>query len=232
MIAPDTASSLKAERRFDLASAALIGVIAVLAAILAVIQMDTSQNATRAQQQAATLAADLSARIETSSVTAGQLANLTQSSLALGMQAEARMISALTAGDDGAKAIGGAEESAAQMLSADVASTAATNGGAPLDPHTAGLVTATTDDLLKELAEQNRQADLADEYGTRNKLAVFGLSVVALAGVLVGLAAVLREGPAGWFTLISAFAMSGVAIVMALLAFAGPVTLLHTVGIG
>jgi len=232
MIAPDTASTLKAERRFDLAAAGLIGAIAVLAAILAIVQVDTSQNATRAQQQAATLASNLAARIQTSSMTEAQLLNLEQASLALSMQGLGRQISALAAGDDGSQAVGAVEESTAQKLTAAIGATSKTSGASPVDPYTAGMVNASTDDLLRELAEQNRQADLANEYGARNTLAVLGLSFLALAGVLVGLAAVLREGRAGWFTIGIAALMSVAATSAALLAVAAPVWLLHNIGLG
>ena len=232
MIAPDTASGLRAERRFDLASAALIGVIAVLAAILAIVQVDTSQNATRAQQQAATLASDLGARLQTTSMTQAQILNLEQASLALGIQGLGRQISALAAGDEGAQAVGVVEQSTADKLSAAITATAGSSGGSPLDSYTASMVNATTADLLRELAEQNRQADLADEYGARNTLAVLGLSFIALAGVLVGLAAVLREGRAGWFTLSMAALMSVAAASVAVLAVAAPVWLLNNLGLG
>jgi hypothetical protein len=218
MIAPDAASSLQAERRFDLLSAILIGVVAVLAAILAVVQIDTAQNASRAQQQAASLAADLSARIETSDLAQEQLLLLSQRSLIMAMQATARQIAGLTYEDPSAAEIANAETAASSKLAAALRDTAATSGGAPLDPYTSAMIKATTIDLLAEVKEQNRQVDLANAYSDRNTQSILGLSFLALAGVLTGLGAVLREGRAGWFALASAGAMAAAAGVMAALA--------------
>jgi hypothetical protein len=205
MIAPDAASSLQAERRFDLLSAILIGVVAVLAAILAVVQIDTAQNASRAQQQAASLAADLSARIETSDLAQEQLLLLSQRSLIMAMQATARQIAGLTYEDPSAAEIANAETAASSKLAAALRDTAA-------------MIKATTIDLLAEVKEQNRQVDLANAYSDRNTQSILGLSFLALAGVLTGLGAVLREGRAGWFALASAGAMAAAAGVMAALA--------------
>jgi hypothetical protein len=218
MIAPDAASSLQAERRFDLVSALLIGVVAVLASILAVIQIDTGQNASRAQQQGATLAADLSARIETSGLVQQQLLGLTEASLALSLQGTARAIAGLTYEDSGAAQVGVEEAKAADKLKAALAATVASSGGAPLDAYSAGMVKATTADLLREVAEQNRQVDLANDYSERNTRSILGLSFLALAGVLTGLGAVLRESRPGWFALASAGTMAGAAAAMAVLA--------------
>ena len=73
MISPDAAADLRAERRFDLVAALLIGVIAMLAAVLAVIQIETAQASGRAQVEAARLTADLSARLEVSTTAQDQV---------------------------------------------------------------------------------------------------------------------------------------------------------------
>jgi hypothetical protein len=204
MIAPDAASSLQAERRFDLVSAILIGAIAMLAAVLAVVQIDTAQNASRAQQQGASLAADLSARIETSGLAQQQLLALSQESLALSMQATARQIAGLAYEDPAAAKIAAAELAASSKLAAALRATVTTSGGAPLDTYTASMIKASTADLVAEVSEQNRQVDLSNDYSDRNTRSILGLSLLALAGVLTGLGAVLREGRAGWFALASA----------------------------
>jgi len=88
-----------------------------------------------------------------------------------------------------------------------------------VDPYTAGLLNATTEQLLAELDEQNRQVDLADAGASHEQRAVLGLSVLALAGVLTGLAAVLRESRGGRISLSAACAMAAAAAVLAILAF-------------
>jgi hypothetical protein len=54
------------------------------------------------------------------------------------------------------------------------------------------------DDLRALVEQQNRLTDEATRYGNRSSRAVFGLSLVALATVLLGLAAVMgaRSGAA------------------------------------
>ncbi len=218
MIAPDSAADLRAEHRFDLLAATLIGLVAVLAAILTVVQMDTGQKSIRAQQEAAALAADLSARLETSGLVTTQLLYLKQVGLALALEGTARQIAGLQYQDEAAGIVGDQEWKAAAILDAALNATAATSGGAPVDEYTAGMLNASTKDLYAEVVEQNRQVDLADEYGNRNSQSILGLSLVALAGVLTGLGAVLREGRAGWFALVSAAVMAAASGGLAILA--------------
>ena len=221
MIAPDSAAELRAERRFDLIAAVLIGVIAMLAAVLAVIQIYASQATTRADLEAARLAADLSARISVSGqvTDSGLLAQ--QDALMLRMDAVAREIAGLQNNDAGSMAVGQAEESAADDLSATLTATSNSSGGQPLDPYTAGLVDATTAQLQTELTEQNHQVDLASTASSQARLAVLGLSLLALAGVLTGLAAVLRESRGGWIALGAACAIAASSGVFGLLAVIG-----------
>ncbi|MGD0018166.1 MAG: hypothetical protein ABSD62_02845 [Candidatus Limnocylindrales bacterium] len=211
MIAPDAAAGLRAERRFDLLAAVLIGAIAMLAAVLAVIQIGSGQTSGRAQIEAARLTADLTARLEVSAMAQNEAVVEQQGALALSLQGVGRQIAGLQYTDDGAGAIGETERQAATDLAAALAATSATSGGSPLDSYTSGLVKATTQQLWAEVNEQNRQVDIANDASGRNSRSILGLSFLALAGVLTGLAAVLREGRAGWFALLFAGAMAGAA---------------------
>jgi hypothetical protein len=217
MIAPDSAAELRAERRFDLIAAVLIGLIAVLAAILAATQTAASQTATRADVAAARLAADLSTRIAVSSQALDSSLVAQQTALMLGIESASRQLAATRSNDASALAVGAAEDQAFGKLQQAVAATSATTGGPPVDAYTAGLLKATGADLRNELAEQNRQVDLAHGASAREQRAVLGLSFLALAGVLTGLAAVLREGRAGWISLITGCAIAGGAGVLAVL---------------
>lgn len=218
MIAPDSAADLRAERRFDLIAAVLIGLIAVLAAILAATQTAANQAATRADEEAARLAADLSTRIAVSSQALDSSLGAQQTALMLGMESASRQLAAFKSGDESALAVGAAQEKAFSELQKALAATSSTTGGPPVDAYTAGLLKATTADLQNELARQNRQVDLANAASSREQTAVLGLSFLALAGVLTGLAAVLREGRAGWISLTAACTMAGCAAVLAALA--------------
>lgn len=219
MIAPDTAAELRAERRFDVIAAVLIGLIAVLAAILAATQTAASHSATRADVEAARLAADLSTRVAVSGQALDSSLGAQQLALMLGLESASRQLEAIRSNDESAQAIGAAEDQAFGKLQEAIAATSATTGGAPMDAYTAGLLKATVADLQHELAEQNHQVDLANEASSREQRAVLGLSFLALAGVLTGLAAVLREGRSGWISLIGACAMAGGAGVVAVLTF-------------
>ena len=218
MIAPDAAADLHRGSRFDVAAALLIGVVAVMAALLAVVEVSTGQQAMRAQLEAARLTTDLSAGLQASSLVDESLAAQLQWAGALSIEGASRALAGIERGDEGAQAIGAAEMDASTALSEALTATAATAGGPPLDAYTSRLVLATTDELTAEVNEQNRQVDLADDANTRNTRSVLGLSFLALAGVLTGLGVVLRESRAGWFTLLAATGMLTAAGTMAILA--------------
>lgn len=217
MISPDAAADLRAERRFDMIAAILIGAIAVLAAILAVMQISYNQQATRADVKAARLTTDLSARISASTEASDWAYASAQGALAFKMDALAHSLAALEMGDAGAGAVAKAQGDASVTLASALAATAATIGNAPLDAYAAGLLTSTTPQLLTQLAEQNRQVDLANSASSREQTAVLGLSFLALAGVLTGLAAVLRESRPGWIALLTAVAMAAASGVLAVM---------------
>ncbi len=76
--------------------------------------------------------------------------------------------------------------------------------------------------LLDHLAQGGalaaHQMDVAENAGFHDRLAFLGISLLALAGVLVGLAAVLRQSRAGWFSLGTAGAIVAVSAILAVLA--------------
>lgn len=90
-----------------------------------------------------------------------------------------------------------------------------TSSGKGVDPYLAGLLSATDAEMNDEVAEQNRQVDVAAAAGESQQQAVLALSIVALAGVLAGVAAVLGSGKAGWLVLLTGWAAAGVATVLA-----------------
>ena len=201
----------------DKAATALIGLVAVMAAVLAILQVGNSLAGTRAQVQAARLSADASARISASSLARDASLRAQQDAVVLGMAAVNRMLVATTAGDAGALAVGTAQQAASDRLRAAVVETAATTGGAPVDAYASGLVGATIDGIVAEVKEQNRQVDLAAAASSREQRAVLGLSLLTLAGVLAGIAAVIGRGRAAWLTLALGWGMAAAATVTAIL---------------
>ena len=217
MIEPEVATRWRSRGAFDRTATLLIGTVAVLAALLAILQAVNSLESTRAQAQAVRLTADAAAKITASSTMQDATLRSQQDALVLGMEAISRLMVATTAGDAGLYAVGTAQQAASGKLTAALAESAATSGADPVDPYTAGLMSASIADLNTEVAEQNRQVDVATETGARSQRAVLGLSLLTLAAVLAGISAVLGRGRAGWATLSIAWGTTVVAIGITLL---------------
>lgn len=215
---PDLVAKTAPGTRFDQLASSLVGLIAVVVAILAVVQVNQSQTGERAQLMAARLADDIVARTSVSSLAADFAGQATLRALALGLDASNRQIAAENAGDLGAQAVGAADQKASDLLMTALADTAASSGGPPLDAYAAGLVRASVAEMQAEVAMQRHQVDVADDAGGRSRLAVLGLSFSALAGVLVALALVLRESRSGWIALGAAGGIAALAILAVLLA--------------
>jgi hypothetical protein len=215
MIEPEVATRWRSQAAYDRIAAILIGVIAILAAVFAVQQSHEGLAGTRAQVEGARLAADAAARIGASSTADAAGLRAQQDALLVGIGGTSRQIQALTAGDEVASAVGAAHTGAADRLAQAVAETTATTGGEPVDRYTAGLINASTAEIVAIVEEQNRQVDLAIEAGGHQLVAVLGLSLTALAGVLAGIAAVLGRGKAGWLLLAIAWLVAAWAAVPA-----------------
>lgn len=215
MIEPEVASRWRSQASYDRIAAVLIGVIAILAAVFAVQQAHEGLAGTRAQVEGARLAADAAARIGASSTADAAGLRAQQDALVVGITGTSRQIEALTAGHEPALAVGAAHVAASQRLGAAVTESIATTGGEPLDGYTAGLINATNEEIVAIVEEQNRQVDLSIAAGEHQLVAVLGLSLVALAGVLAGIAAVLGRGKAGWLLLLIAWIVAVVAAVPA-----------------
>ena len=218
MINPDHADKLKNGVPFDRFAAIVIGVIAIMSAMLGVVHADRSMAATRAQFQASRLAADISARIAVNSVGTNLSYVADEAVLMLRMEGTDRGLAAAQVNDAGTVAVGQALVDASDLLKRALAVTQATSGEAPSDAYVASMLKMTSDDFMAELTSQGHQIDLAQDAGTHDRDAVLGLSLLALAGVLTGLAAVLREGRGGWIALRSATGLVAVAFVLGALA--------------
>jgi hypothetical protein len=218
VIYPDQAAKLRSGVRFDRIVASVIGVIAVLAAVLGVVHNERSLASTHAQLMASRLAADISARIAIRSVAGNLTFSSDEAVLLLEREGNDRALAAAQADNAGAAAVGGAMYDASKQLKAQLAATGATTGAPPLDGYAANLIETTPEEFEAELAEQSRQVDLANDAGWHDRIAIMGLSFLALAGVLAGLAAVLREGRAGWIVVRVAAGIAGLTALLVLLA--------------
>ncbi len=203
MIDLETVKSTEAGTRFHRAVAVLLGAIAVLAAALGAVQMDRSQAEARATTQAARLTGDLAAGIPVQGITRATSLMAMQQAVIRSAAGTTRKLVALDSGDRAALAEGAAEEIAGSRLLDIAASLGATpDASSGLPPYELRLMTADIDALNREVGDQNRFIDVAAaEASADSSAAVAGLSVLALAGVLVGLASVLGADRAGRATL-------------------------------
>jgi hypothetical protein len=201
----ETIQSTDTGTRFHQTVAVLLGIIAVLAAVLGAVQLDRSQDEARATTHAARLTGDLAAGIPIQGIGFQLVFTATQTALA--REAEGTTRQFLAAGvDDAAAAEGAAEESAGRRLrdiASDMGATPDETTGLP--PYELRLMTADLDALTRQVAEQNRVIDVDVQVASDDSgAAVAGLSVLALAGVLVGLASVVGASRAGRITLVMA----------------------------
>lgn len=203
MIDLETVKSTESGTRFHRAVAILLGTIAVLAAALGAVQMDRSQAEARATTQAARLTGDLAAGIPVQGITNATSLMAMQQAVIRSAAGTTRKLVSLSSGDQAALAEGAAEEAAGGRLLDIAARMGATpDASSDLPPYELRLMTADMNALNREVGEQNRLIDVAAaEASADSSAAVAGLSVLALAGVLVGLASVLGADRAGRATL-------------------------------
>ncbi len=195
-------------------TAALIGTIAVLASILALLQVNASQEDQRASLMATRLSTAISQRVEASSLLFTFSGSTSRDALALAIEATSRTLTALQSGDPT-----GVEEARAQpdataaeqLQEIAVVMGAIPEAGGPVDSHTAEVLRAEISDLEQMVVQQNQQVDMAESWATRSSRAVLGLTLLALAGVLSGLAASFGAGRAGRAALTAAGAATLVA---------------------
>ena len=208
--------------RFDRATAVLIGIIAVLAACLAVVQVAQSQVSARGNILSSRLATDLAAHLTAQSYQEPFQLGSMQRAVLVAIEGTSRDIVALGQGDAGAAntAKGDADVIASDRLQVIAKTMGAVPGpSSSVEPYVRDLIAMTTVDQKAEADRQIAVAVAANDASDRSGRAVVGLSMVALAGVLVGLAAVLGEGRAGKITLLVAYgavALACIALVLAL----------------
>jgi hypothetical protein len=196
-----------------------VGSIAVIATLLVVLEVSASQQGARADAAAARLASEATTKLNVSSAASNVLLGKSLEATYVGMQGTARQIVALEFGDEIAGAVGAADANIwERLLSIAEEMGAVPDESSPLDAYAQEALAATIPELEAQVAEQNRQRDLADIASGRSTWAVIGLSLAALAGVVVGLAAVLGHGRPGVALLVLAYVFAGVALVAASLA--------------
>ena len=190
--------------RFERALAILAGLAAVLAALLATLQVDAS----RWEEQAMVTATRLAVRVFEASAATGLL-----SMYQFQTEREAALLAIDAAGRDllaaqtpavaaAQRAMATAEARAAErLMAAGEAMSRAPGEDSPVDAHTRIVLTQTLDDMAGSVEELSDQLALAERYGTRSNRAVFALSLLAIGAVLLGLAGVMGETRTGQISL-------------------------------
>jgi hypothetical protein len=197
------------------AVAVLVGLVALVAAIFGTIEADTDKQAERASVMSTRLATQVFEGTAVVSQVDSFGLNAQQDVIVTQLGVTAHTIAGLQAGDDTTvlEAEDPIEATAADRLANVIAEmTDRKRLGAVPDKHTASVVSLDDAGLIALVNAQGRAVDLADQLGSRSTLLVYALSLVALAGVLAGLAGVLRRGPGAILALVAGFVGLFVAI--------------------
>ena len=200
--------------RFHKWLALLAGVAAVLATLLATLDMHSNKREEQALSKSARLSVEIFGRIAGSGPvqTAGYEGVATQTSRAIESLARRIVGQDFPETTEFEKALGEADERAAGRLQSLAESVAAVPPEASgVDAYTRSVIGTDTNDLMRLVRQQNHQRDVADKYFERGTRSVYALSILALAAVLLGLAAVLGERGGGSITLV----VAGLALVFA-----------------
>lgn len=219
MIDLEAVDEIRREGRFDKLAALLIGVVALLAAMLVQVQGAQGLAQARAQAQARRMSAEISTRIIASGTVSDFALINSQQAILDTVDGLARGQAGLL-GNDPALVAGGNAISAAgfrlQALATEMG--ALPREDTPLDPYAASAIRSSLLALSILTAIQGQVADSADAAGANGSEAVMGLSVAALAGVFAGLAAVVGSSRTGRSLLVLAWACAAGAAGLLLLA--------------
>jgi hypothetical protein len=198
---------------FDRLTALLIGSIGVLAALLVFVQAIEGQREARANATSSRLVAEITARLDLSSELAAYQVNTLQQALQVALEGTASQLVGLQANDETMGIVGEATVAASNRLLAIATEMGATPEASDgVDQYIADVIGTDVMSMEPMVAAQNAASDEGDAAGRRSSQAVLGISVVALAGVLVGLAAVLGGGRAGKTLLLLAWIAAAIGL--------------------
>ncbi len=202
------------DRDVKAAVAVLVGLVAIGAAIFGTLEADTSKQSERASVMSARLATQVFEATAVVSQISSFALNAQQDTIVTQLDLTAHILATLQANQDSTvvEAEDPIEKAAADRLNAIIGEMADPKRLAAIaDAHTA-KITSLDDTALAALAvAQGAAVDQANHLGSRSTLLVYALSLIALAGVLAGLAGVLRRG----FGAVLALAAGLVGVVLA-----------------
>lgn len=184
---------------FEKALAALVGVAALVASLLAVLQVDTGRQATRASLLSSRSPVKIFEAIAASGIYHDFHISSSRDASALGIEALARQIAALKVREAAFMgALGRADYAAVARLQAVAKEMEAISlESRGVDPGARAAMLPSLQDLARSVEDLNELVDESSTYSVRQSRTIIGLSLVAIAAALFGLAAVLKAGAAG-----------------------------------
>ena len=199
-----------AEARFNKVLSVLVGLSALAASLLATLDVHSGRRQEQALNRSSRLSVQIFGRLAGSAppqvlaYQVLQLSNLntlkgTQRSLSAFMRPETFDFEFTVAGADRRVGMRLLELARQVRVTPDASS--------GVDENTRGVIASRFADVDELVNQQNHQLDLADTYGERGTRAVYALSLVALAAVLLGLSAVIGRRGGGITSVLGAVAL-------------------------
>ena len=186
--------------RFEKALAVLVGITAIMASLLATLEMHSNKRWEQTSTQAANLSVELFGKIAATGPVDAAGARAEQSaylstivSSARAAESQNRELEVILSYID--------SRVGAKLLKLAKAISAPPDADSDLDPVAREVITTDIPDLTQLASLQREQVEESDRYGSRLSRALFSLSLLALAAVLLGLAAVLGVEHGGAITL-------------------------------
>lgn len=191
---------------FEKSLAVLVGLAALIGAALGTLEVDSGKSEERALNMASRLSVEIFGKIAGSGPPRSAESQSGQAATVRTMEATLRK-----GGAESLRTVGGnvdvqrfqeriasADERVGarlQKLSESIGSVPSESSG--VDPVTRAVISQSEDDFRQLLVRQQHQVDVAERFGQRGTRAVFGLSLLALTAVLLGLAAVVGRESGG-----------------------------------
>lgn len=203
MVDVDIENALAAQSpsRFTRILAVLVGVTAIVAALLALVESHAGRQEERSLLLSARLAAEATGRIPASQLLVSFTARSQQEAIVRQSRGTARQISILDgplAEDEAQNGLAEADVAAGERLYEIAermgAVPAATSG---LDPFTLDVLGSGVAEAAALVERQGAEVDRAERYSRQGNRAVLGLSVLAVAAVLFGFAGTVRDTKPG-----------------------------------
>ena len=197
----ENALALDAPSRFTKTLAILVGVTAIVAALLALAESHAGRQEERSLLLSARLAAEATGRIPASSLLTSFTARSQQEAIARQARGTARQI-AIGAGplaaDEAQTAVAEADIAAGERLyEAAERMGAVPDASSGLDPFTLDVLGSGVAEAAALIERQGAEVDRAEGYSRQGNRAVLGLSVLAVAAVLFGFAGTVRDSKPG-----------------------------------